>query len=232
MALEESSGLWVHGIRKLISLKWIPPRLGANIPIIAGSGKTVLAAGIIEHLYSLTRVGGIAICYFFCTLNDRISLDAQVILRSLIRQILNVFNQTPAIEKRLRSMLLTPDLEPSVNELSKFFASVTQLATTSYLVIDGLDACEDSARREVLAFLARLIRDGAGRIKVVVASRWIDDSEPLNGFRQISAGNPVDIEQCIGHMVDESIEDGTITITAPSMAKVIKQALISKSDGR
>lgn len=230
--LEEPSGLWVHGIRKLIPLQWVPDR--GLTSRVAGSGKTVLAAGIIEYLFSLTRGGGISISYFFCTLNDRISRDPRVILRSLIRQILNVFNQTPAIGETMKSMFLTPSMEPSVNELSIFLASVTQLTNTSYLVIDGLDECEDSARREILTCLAGLIRDGAGRIKVIILSRWMDDSEPLKDFRQISlqsAGNLADIEEYIRQMVDESIEDGTITIRAPSMAEVIKRVLISKTNG-
>lgn len=138
------------------------------------------------------------------------------------------------IAESLKSMFLSAHMEPGVKALSQLLASVTQLGTTFYLLIDGLDECEDSARREVVTCLAGILHDSKGRIKVIIASRWMNISKPLKDFRQISleaSRNSTDIELYIRQMIDESIENETITIKDPSMAEEIQQALISKSDG-
>lgn len=208
--------------------------------MIAGSGKTILAAGIVEYLVTTPRavMGKISISYFFCDFNDQISREPRTILRSMTGQILNAFDETPKIRETLKSMFHSHNdqgsNEPGMKELSALLASVTQLPTTAYLLLDGLDECEDSDRRQLLTSLTVLIRGGKGRIKVIIASRWMNLFKLLEGFRQISlesAKNSVDIEHFVRSIIDEKIEDETIAIKEPSMAEEIKQALIRQSDG-
>ncbi|KAL0630785.1 hypothetical protein Q9L58_010363, partial [Maublancomyces gigas] len=210
-----SSGLWIHGI--------------------PGSGKTILAAGVVEHLCEIPRAATAktSISYFFCDFNDRISREPQTILRSLTRQILNAFDETPEIGETLKSMFNSHN-EPRIKELSALLASVSQLPTTAYLILDGLDECQDSDRRQLLKSFTDLIRGGKGLIKIIIASRWMNLLKSLDSFSQISlesANNSADIGHFVRGIIDEKIEDETIAITQPSMAEEIKQTLIRKSDG-
>lgn len=203
----------------------------------AGSGKTVLAATVVEHLFPLSRRSkksmGMSISYFFCTVNDRRSQEPHTILTTLARQILNIFEETTEIADSLRSMFVTSHREPNIKELSVLFASVTRLPSASYLIIDGLDECSDCDRREILAFLSVLMRQIPSGIKILICSRWMD-SELLKNFHQISidtSRNRSDIELYICEVVDEKIRDRSIVIKEPRMAKEIKECLIRKSGG-
>lgn len=204
------------------------------VPLTAGSGKTILAAGIIGHIFSLGRTNS-SISYFFCDFNDRKSRQTRTILSSLARQILNVFEETPEIGEKLKSMFLTNHMEPDVNELSEFLLCLSQLPNTAYLLIDGLDECDDSDRREILSFLKKVVRDGQCRIKVIISSRWdLDISNALQDFHRISLGSSgtcSDIGVFIRDIIDQRLADGSIEIKEPSMAEEIKEALIQKSDG-
>lgn len=118
---------------------------------IAGSGKTILAAGIVDHLCLLPRGAGTSISYFFCSFSDPTSREPQTILRCLIKQILNILDETPEIGETLKSLYLKNHREPTIGELSRLFASVARLPRTAYLLVDGLDECGDSDRRQVLS---------------------------------------------------------------------------------
>lgn len=203
----------------------------------AGSGKTVLAAGIVEHLFPLSRRTktsiGMSISYFFCTSNDQRSEEPRTILTSLARQILNIFDETKEIGDSLKSMFVTNHREPNIKDLSELLVSVARLPTASYLIIDGLDECSDSDRREILGCLGVLIRGIPRGIKILISSRWMD-SELLENFTQISlqtSRNRSDIELYIREIIDAKIKDRSIVIKDPCMAEEIKQALIQKAGG-
>lgn len=237
---DKSCGLWIHGIRE-----WCPEpgrflrkqmmSLTYQISAAAGSGKTIIAAGIIETLCSRSLSAGTSISYFFCTINDPKSRDPRTIISSLTRQILNIVDETPEIAAKLKSMF--PSLAgraPGIKELSPLLASVARLPATAYLLIDGLDECEDSDRRQVLSGIRNLIRDSKCRIKAIISSRWMDIVQFLDGFHQIaleSSGACSDIELFVRGSIDEKIQDGSIVIKDPFLAEEIKQALIQKSDG-
>lgn len=203
----------------------------------AGSGKTVLAAGVIDHLFPLSRRSktskGMSISYFFCTLNDRRSREPHTIITTLTRQILNIFEETKDIGDSLKSMFLTNHREPNMKEVSSLLASVAGLPTASYLIIDGLDECNDCDRREILSLLGGLMRQIPRGIKILISSRWMD-SELLESFHQISihsTRNCSDIELYIREIINKGISEKSIVVKEPWMVEEMKQCLIRKSGG-
>lgn len=203
----------------------------------AGSGKTVLAAGVVQHIFPLARrsntPNGMSISYVFCTLNDCRSRELHTILTTLTRQILNTFDETTEIATTLKAMFVTNHREPNIKEVTSLLASVARLPTVSYFVIDGLDECNDNDRKEILACLGLLIRQIPGGLKILISSRWMN-SELLEGFEQISVDtsrNHLDIEVYIRNIIDERISDQRIVIKGPRMAEEIKECLIRKSGG-
>lgn len=174
-----------------------------------------------------------SISYFFCTVNDRRSGESYTILTSLVRQILNIFEETAGIGETLKSMFATNCRDPNVKELSVLLATVARLSTASHFIIDGLDECNDSDRREILATLGELIRQIPRGIKIFISSRWLD-SELLESFKEISIGvsrDCSDIDLYVREIVDEKIGDRSIVIKDPRMAEEIKQCLIGKAGG-
>lgn len=214
-----------------------PVLADTGLSLIAGSGKTVLASIIVDHIFTLQRGSSskTSISYFFCDFNNLQSRGTRTILGSLARQILHIFEETPDIDEKLISMFVTNHREPEIEELYALLECIARLPSTAFLLIDGLDECEDSDRRQVLSFIKRVIGDSQCKIKVIVSSRWdLDISNALVDFAHISlgsAGTCSDIELFIRDIVDERLADGSIEIQDLAMTEEIKRALIDKSDG-
>lgn len=175
-----------------------------------------------------------SISYFFCEVTRQTSRDPRTILCSLARQILNVLDETPKIGETLKSMFLSPQKEPEIQELCSLVASVVNLSTTSYLLIDGLDECDDAIRLQVLSCLSILMKNAKAGLKVLLTSRWMNIPKYLETFLQISlqsSRDSSDIDQYIRQMIDNKIEEEIIVVRNPTIADEIKLALIQKSDG-
>jgi hypothetical protein len=125
--------------------------------------------------------------------------------------------------------------EPGIEELSRLLLSVTRLPATAYILIDGLDECEDTDRRQVLCFLTKLIKDNQCNVKIVISSRWeMDINKSSADYQRISlesSRTSSDIDLFIREAIDQNLEDGDIVVREPSMAEEIKKALVQKADG-
>lgn len=131
-------------------------------------------------------------------------------------------------------MFLTPRKEPEIQELCSLVASVIDLSTTSYLLIDGLDECDDAIRLQILSCLSILMKNAKAGVKVLLTSRWMNIPKYLGTFLQISlqsSRNSSDIDQYIRQMIDNKIEEETIVVRNSAMVDEIKLALIQKCDG-
>lgn len=63
-----------------------------------------------------------------------------------------------------------PNVEPSLTEITKVLVSVVKtLASPCFLVVDGLDECDDGSK--LAAIINKLTRKPAATVKVVVFSR-------------------------------------------------------------
>lgn len=203
---------------------------------VAGSGKTVLASSIVDHVFALQQGSSSmnSISYFFCDFNNQQSRGTRTILGSLARQILHIFDETPEIDEKLKSMFVTNHREPTIEDLFALLECIARIPATAFLLIDGLDECGDSDRRQVLSFIKQVFRDRQCKIKVIVSSRWdLDISNALADFQQISLGSGTcsDIELFVRDIVDRRLADGSIETQNPAMAQEIKTALIEKSGG-
>jgi hypothetical protein len=209
---------------------------GLRFVNIAGAGKTILTAGAIDYLFSHHQGPQVSISYFFCEFGNERSTQVQTVLRSLIKQILTVFDLlSPAMMNCLEAKFSDNHREPTVKELSQTLLSATQLAAITYLVIDGLDECHLDDRNELLTLINRLLRDSRNNIKVIISSRAnVDIARFLDGFTPISldsARNSPDIERYVCEVIDGKVEVGELKVNEPSLMDEIKVALIRGSDG-
>ncbi|KAI5838938.1 hypothetical protein DFP73DRAFT_615832 [Morchella snyderi] len=179
----ESSGLWCYGIRK-----------------------TIPTAGMIDHLFMNQQNMTTSINYFFCDFSVEESLRVSTILKSLIKQILSVFEKIP------------PEMERNF-----------EIPHTSDIVIDGLDECRADDRKRFLTYMNRLMKDSKRRIKIIVSSREkVDISRYLADFKRISlysAVNNSDIKNYIRETIEEKLKDVDPRV-GPGMVEEINDALI------
>ncbi|KAF8249116.1 hypothetical protein K440DRAFT_641482 [Wilcoxina mikolae CBS 423.85] len=157
---------------------------------------------------------------------------------SFIRQILNVFeNISPELNDYLQGLFMDVGslADPNVGVLFQALAQVELLADTSFFIVDGLDECNDSERRQLLWNLKLLGGMSNRRIKVVVSSREeVDISSFLRDHSHevpLAARAVADIGCFIRQELNQRIEDQRLIVGRQPMIQNIQDALVAGSDG-
>ncbi|RYP24628.1 hypothetical protein DL767_008572 [Monosporascus sp. MG133] len=120
-----------------------------------GSGKTILTAGVIEHVFASKGNADECVTFFFVRYDDPPSLKAETILRSIIRQSLDPVKLSEEMVAALRE--LDRKLCPSVEDLVTLLRRRIALSNSFRVFIDGLDECEFSANAPRFLWVTYLI---------------------------------------------------------------------------
>ena len=117
---------------------------------ILGSGKTVVAANVIEELALDPTIDIIG--YFFCRYDETESLQARTMLGCLVRQVYEglALENTDNLAFKDQTML-------DIDHLTQCLGELPSSKSRICLVIDGLDECEENEARIVLECLKQLI---------------------------------------------------------------------------
>ncbi|EGX52000.1 hypothetical protein AOL_s00043g734 [Orbilia oligospora ATCC 24927] len=217
----EGSGLWIYKTPEYESWANSPKSCGLWYHGIPGFGKSVLTSGVIDTLLELSRSSRpkqYRVAYFFCTFTTASSLLAYTILSSLLHQLFYYSHDLPRglaedlearFEDRIRaSQVVLADIQNFITEITKNNRAI------NYIVVDGLDECNDKERGMVLRALKKLLQDSPKAVRVLISSRGSQDiaralvSKPnastkddqkFQGFGQLSLGtsNQEDVEAFI-----------------------------------
>ncbi|RCI15228.1 hypothetical protein L249_6927 [Ophiocordyceps polyrhachis-furcata BCC 54312] len=133
-----------------------------------GSGKTILTASAIDHVFANRRTKDESVTFFFIRFDDPQSTKAEIVFRSLLRQSLDPLTLSGKMEAGLRELdrMLCPSLEDLVALLQQRIA----LSKSFYLFIDALDECDALERRRLLDALS-LISNMISGLKIFLAGR-------------------------------------------------------------
>lgn len=140
---------------------------------VVGCGKTVMAAFVTKYLREEARAPVLA---YHCTQQEDDEL--RYIICSLTYQLLQTKTELKErfkdwSEERQATTLDKPSNKPAV--LAEFLCSSLQNSREQvFIILDGLDECEEEARSDLLVLFRDLISNGA-LIKVFVSSRQRDD---------------------------------------------------------
>ncbi|KAI3393769.1 hypothetical protein diail_3728 [Diaporthe ilicicola] len=140
---------------------------------VVGCGKTATASFVAKYL---RKEGRAPVLAYHCAQQEEDEL--RFILCSLTYQLLQTKPELKEefkdwSEKRQATTLDKPSNKPSV--LAEFLSSSLEDSREQvFIVLDGLDECEEDARTELLVLFRELIRKGA-LVKVFVSSRCRDD---------------------------------------------------------
>ncbi|RYP43678.1 hypothetical protein DL768_009779 [Monosporascus sp. mg162] len=102
-----------------------------------GKSKTILTAGVIEHVFANKGSADECVTFFFVRYDDPPSLKAETILRSIIRQSLDPVKLSKEMVAALRE--LDRKLCPSVEDLVGLLRRRIALSNSFRVIIDGLD---------------------------------------------------------------------------------------------
>jgi ankyrin repeat protein len=195
-----------------------------------GSGKSVLLANIVDDLYLSAQSNAVA--YFFCRYDLPNSLKARTIIGSLARQLLHHLPDFKGAKEHLQYLSKAMDCERILNMLRDMLPP----AFEAYFVLDGLDECDETERRNTLLELQRAQQ--AFTLRICISLR----PEPNNTLAlhreefvtgsviTISDDNP-DIVNFIDAELESCIMSGRLSIGDPTLILEIQDALLRGSQG-
>ncbi|KAF3279061.1 hypothetical protein TWF970_004171 [Orbilia oligospora] len=210
----DSSALWYNGI--------------------PGSGKSILATSVIEHLYTLHKNKKTSIIYFFCDFHTPETLRYRNILSSLLKQavILNTTLSNQA-QAELETSYLDSQFLPDAYKIEAFFSQFAQKLGTLYILIDGIDECPEEERLDLIAFLKRFLARNLQQTKFILSSRpdiEIPRALPISYRISISsAASRPDLEAYISHELESKCPN--LEVYSPQINQDIKQALLKGANG-
>ena len=206
----ESEGLWLWGI--------------------PGAGKTVMASIIANHLRrdraeDTTKAVGVAIHYLRHNDADK---SMSNILGSVIRQLAQGLQNIPNPLIELYQRHAEKGTTPSFGEFKDVFLAVVDEFDEFYLVIDGLDECEEQLRWDLIDELMPL----KPKLRLLITSRYIETiAEELAELDQFEIkANPGDIELFIDHQLQRNRHLRSMVQRSQKLRQDIKETIIKTAE--
>jgi hypothetical protein len=110
----------------------------------AGSGKTILSAGIIEDMQgSCERDPAKSLAFFFFDFNDVEKQDPVNMVKSLLSQFLNRCDRVPDTVRSLHATCENGRREASQQQLLQALRGTLELLPAPFVVLDALDECSN-----------------------------------------------------------------------------------------
>jgi Cdc6-like AAA superfamily ATPase len=221
---DDNFGQWKHSTGNTIL--WCSGAMGV--------GKTVLTSNVISQLHGSRNVNEI-ISHHFCCADDKATLSARNITGGLACQLLESqilryqFDDLQALHDR------TEDLDTM--EVTELLLSCLEPGQIFYLIIDGLDECDEKECDKIILNLTRLRQSDTRTLKIFIASR------PDIEGQLFGAGGPQyrisvtedkvkpDMELYIDLTLSRLLENGKLKLKDGRLIATISQALLDGSDG-
>jgi hypothetical protein len=178
---------------------------------------------------------GISIGFFFCRFDEALSLNAETILRSIIRQSLDPTSLSRDIESCLEKISKSP--LSGIEELRSLLQKIVASSELNYIIIDALDECEKSERVVLFDIFQSTIASNGSKIKLFLASRESIGGEIENRFRSVehismnSTGARADIVTYIRESIDMKLKNGDLVVGNDELIQEIQDALIQGAQG-
>ncbi|KAK4451255.1 ankyrin repeat-containing domain protein [Podospora aff. communis PSN243] len=196
-----------------------------------GAGKSVLLANVVDDLNLYVPTSEFPVAFFFCRHDVSESLNAQTVIGSLTRQIL----QAVAVLKTSGNSGDVPRVMDSDKLLNLLVYSLAA-DFRAYVVLDGLDECEQGEVDAVVEFL----RTVQAKIKLSLCVSFRVGAEsgltpPPTRFNKtakivIPDENP-DIAGYISSQLEESVECGRLRVSDAALVLEIEDALVQGAQG-
>ncbi|KAK3988674.1 hypothetical protein QBC44DRAFT_328722 [Cladorrhinum sp. PSN332] len=134
---------------------WFDPTFCANpllwITGIPGAGKSVLASVIVDEARNLhVPDTDVSVAFFFCQQGDSNTNTFVAVARSIIVQLIT--KNTFLVPQVYEQSSLSGEVTLSTSDLSKsLLTSVLGSCKNTYIVLDGLDACNRNERKDIVS---------------------------------------------------------------------------------
>ena len=201
----------------------------------AGSGKTVLAASIIDQLAPRYETKSSALAYYYCDYAKSSTLDANTVLRTLARQLFERAELTDGIANEIRYIFEDRTTRPSFETILDLLIESLDPFSNILLVVDGLDELDREAQVAVIRAMKRISSQRDRIVKVLIFSRWGES------FKRAFSGGPSigitpnhlqnDIARYVTQCVEDNLKSGVLPIQDPSLKHHVIETLRAGAEG-
>jgi len=220
-----------------------------------GIGKSVLAANVIDHIstqYVLSDDIGIA--YAYCNFQDTATQDPRNLILSLIKQLSWKRNELSESLRGFFKAYHGDARTPNLATCKAQFWNLAELFKEVYIIIDGLDECQEDARGPTLELIldpsqgrentkGGKTRDGDSKLtprvalKTVVISR--NEADIAKRFQEHAAfilrieneDVAPDIAAFVQGETESRIHKGDLRIHSQILKEKVIEKLIAEADG-
>ena len=204
---QEQIASWLNAKGRVLSL-WLQGS--------AGTGKSVLSTNLITFLRASSNS---RIIYHFC--NDQYSDSKKYdqVLRSMIRQLLQISDEAAAHAHNAllndRKSPTLPEVEKLVTELLGIVSEASPASEPVWIVVDGVDECEADKLPRLVSLLSgrgksfgRSVASSnrATRSKVLLTSRKNPTFEKGRGSMTVISLSMADIKQNVDAAIENYVE--------------------------
>jgi hypothetical protein len=199
---------------------------------LAGSGKSILASQVIQHLQDQRHSATTATCFAYFTV-------ANLSFGSSGPLILALFKQLCRGQTRIPEWLLCAkreDRDPQEYATIGNFLKLTASYSETFVIIDGLDECSDTGRKSVLDFVNDL-RFCKPIFKIFLTSRKKSDIARYfdrEGVLQVTTGSEGtmnDINCLIQQKTERLRQSQELLIKSDLLFEKVVSTLIQRADG-
>lgn len=120
---------------------------------IPGCGKTVLASTIIDGLHTNESPRRPQVVYYYCDYADQRTLQIDRIIGTLLKQFFVSGHIPEEIETQIPPGYGEGRETLGTNELMDLLCLAVKLNSPTFVVLDGLDECENKTRQQMISFL-------------------------------------------------------------------------------
>lgn len=197
-----------------------------------GSGKSVLLANIVDDLTLSSGNQDYMVTYFFCRDNIPESLQARTVIGSLARQMLCNLPNLVQLSDGFDVTQPNADTDAIVELLIKCL----RLNRKAYVILDGLDECDEVEQRALLTQLLKL--QNAFKVIICTSVRLEPHVDPKSITRRLADSciflmpddNP-DINSFIATELDRCLDERRLVLGDPKLILDIEDALVKGSQG-
>ncbi|EXL97681.1 hypothetical protein NOF04DRAFT_6872 [Fusarium oxysporum II5] len=190
----------------------------------AGAGKSVILANMVDDLVQ-RQSDSTQIAFFFCRWDQTDSLQAITILYCLYRQLL---------ENRQDRFLFLEDVHDGSSDsrlMTNVLRDALNTSKKTYIVLDGLDGCQETERAKVISVLQAL--QAHSSLSICLSSR--PGTLSHIGWTElhliyILEDNP-DIEFFVDSELSRRFEQGALEVGNPALGGKIRSALKESANG-
>ncbi|KAH7464154.1 hypothetical protein FOMA001_g17934 [Fusarium oxysporum f. sp. matthiolae] len=183
---------------------------------------------------TVNQKGNPSVAYFFCRYDVPDSLQARTILGSLARQLLSTVDNPISM---LEDLTVTGIPDYNTSKILDLLKSTLKSTSKAYLVLDGLDECNERQREGVILCLWELqtiypvliclsFRQEAGNALARRFEKFVNPSKI-----DIPVDNP-DIPEYIQFELERRVQSADLVVGNPALILEIRDALLENAQGR